>query len=132
MNSRGPGLGLFASLRVLLDSGFGLARNRLALLSVELEEEKARILSLLAYGAAALILLSAGSVFLAMFVTVLFWDSYRLLALGLFAAIFLTAGGVALVAAKRQGDAGSRLFSASLAELDKDRAALGGDAAQRR
>lgn len=132
MNSRGPELGLFASLRVLADSGLGLARNRLALLGVELEEEKLRILSLLGYGAAALILLGAGSVFLAIFLTVLLWDGYRLLALGVFAAIFLTAGGIALAAARHMGRAGGRLFSVSLAELDKDRAALDGDAAERR
>jgi len=123
---------MFASLRVLLHSGLGLVRTRLELFGVELEEEKFRLLSLLGYGAAALLLLSAGLVFLAIFLTVLFWDEHRLLVLGLFAAIFLGAGGVALYVAWRTGNAHGRLFAASLAELAKDRAALGADADEER
>lgn len=133
MASQEPGRGLLVSLRVLADSALGLARTRLELLGVELEEEKLRILGLLGYGAAALILLGAGLVFLAVFLTVLFWDGYRLLALGLFAAIFLSAGAIALARARHHGRASGRLFSASLAELHKDRAALsGGETPERR
>ncbi len=125
MNSQGPQPGLFASLRALLASTLDLARTRLELLGIELEEEKLRILSLLGYGVAALLLLCAGSVFLAIFLTVLFWDGYRLLALGLFTTLFLVTGGVALALAVNHGRAGSRLFSTSLAEMEKDRVALG-------
>lgn len=127
MSAQGSGRSLFASLQVLLGSGLDLVRNRLELLVVELEEEKFRLLSLLGYGAAALLLLSAGLVFLAIFLTVLFWDGYRLLALGAFAAIFLIAGAVALYVAWSQGRTQGRLFSASLAELAKDSSAVGGD-----
>ena len=127
MSSPGTGRGMFASLRVLLHSGLGLVRTRLELFGIELEEEKLRVLSLLGYGAAALLLLSAGLVFLAIFFTVLFWDEHRLLALGLFAAVFLSAGGLALYVAWRHANAKGRLFSASLAELAKDRAALVAD-----
>jgi uncharacterized membrane protein YqjE len=67
-------------------------QNRLQLLGVELAEERGRLLSLLTYGAIALICLSAGLVFLAVFLTVLLWDSHRLLALGMFSALFLGAG----------------------------------------
>lgn len=127
MSSPSPGGGLFASLRGLLDTALGLLKTRAELLAVELEEEKLRLLGLLGYGAAALLLLSAGLVFLAIFLTVLFWDGYRLLALGSFAAIFLAAGGVALFVARRHANAGGRLFAASLAELARDRAALKGE-----
>ncbi len=132
MSSLGAGRGLFASLRMLFDSGLGLAKTRLELLGVELEEEKLRILSILGYGAAALLLLGFGLVFFAIFLTVLFWDGYRLLALGLFSALFLGSGGIALSLAWRNGTAGSKLFAASLAELAKDRAALRGDEIQER
>ena len=132
MSAQGSGRGLFASLQALLGSGLGLVRNRLELLVVELEEEKFRLLTVLGYGAAALLLLSAGLVFLAIFLTVLFWDGYRLLALGAFAAIFLIAGAVALSVAWNQGKAQGRLFSASLAELARDRDALNVDKAEER
>lgn len=116
--------GLFSSLRGLAATGVATLQNRLELLSVELQEEKARLLGLLIYGAAALILLAAGVVFAAVFITVLLWDSHRLLALGVFSALFLAAGAVALVAARRLAVSASRPFEASLAELARDRAAL--------
>jgi uncharacterized membrane protein YqjE len=95
-------------------------QNRLQLLSVELAEVRARLLSLLAYGAVAFICLGAGLVFFAMFVTVLLWDSNRLLALGVFSALFLVAGSLTLMLALGRAKAGSNLFSASLAELRRD------------
>ena len=66
---------------------------------VELAEERLRLLSLVTYGAVAFICLSAGLVFLAVFLTVLLWDSNRLLALGIFSALFLGGGIVALMMA---------------------------------
>jgi len=116
--------GLFSSLRGLIATGVATLQVRLELLATELQEEKARILGLLAYGAAALILLAVGIVFLAIFFTVLLWDSHRLLALGICAALFLGAGGLALTVAMRLARSGSRLFAASLAELAQDRSAI--------
>jgi uncharacterized membrane protein YqjE len=127
IDTREPGSrsrGLFSSLRTLLASGVATVQTRLELLAVELQEERARVLGLLAYGAAAVLLLAAGAVFLAVFLTVLWWDSHRLLALGVFSALFLVAGVAALAFATRLARGGSRLFAASLAELAQDRAAL--------
>ena len=118
--------GLLASLRGLLGTGLGLLQTRLELLATELEEEKLRLLGLLGYGAAALLLLGAGIVFLAIFLTVLFWDSNRLLVLGSFTAAFLIGGGVTLFMAWRCAHTRTRLFSSSVAELAEDRAALAG------
>ncbi len=125
--------GLFASLKGLFGTSLALAQNRLQLLGVELAEERGRLLSLLTYGAIALICLSAGLVFLAVFLTVLLWDSHRLLALGVFSALFLGAGIATLLVAVNFARAGSKLFKASLAELARDREALaqGGASAPR-
>lgn len=119
--------GLFASLKGLFGTTLGLLQNRLQLLGVELAEERLRLLSLLTWGAVALVSLSAGLVFLAVFLTVLLWDSNRLLALGVFSALFLGGGIVALLMTLRLARAGSTLFTASLAELQKDRATLAAD-----
>lgn len=116
--------GLFASLKGLFGTSLALVQNRLQLLGVELAEERGRLLSLLTYGAIALICLSAGLVFLAVFLTVLLWDSHRLLALGVFSALFLGAGVATLLMAVNYARAGSTLFKASLAELARDREAL--------
>jgi uncharacterized membrane protein YqjE len=119
--------GLFASLKGLLGTSVGLFQNRLQLLGVELAEERLRLLSLLTYGAIAFVCLSAGIVFLAMFFTVLLWESHRLLVLGICTFLFLAAGGVALVLAMGRARAGGTLFSASLAELRRDGEHLTGD-----
>lgn len=120
--SRSPGL--VASLRGFARSSLALARTRLELLKVEAQEEAGRLAGLLAWSIAAVLLGIAGLVFLAVFLTVLWWDSHRLLALGVFAALFLASAGVAITAVRRLVGQGSRLFSASLAELRRDEAAL--------
>jgi len=123
--------GLFASSKGLLGTGVTLLHNRLELLGVELAEERSRLISLLVYGAAALVCLLTGLIFLAMLLTVMLWDNNRLLALGVFAALFIGAGSASLVFAMSQARAGSKLFSASLAELRKDRDALSANGATR-
>jgi len=119
---------LFASAKGAARTALTLGLNRLQLLGVELDEESTRLLSLLAYGAVALIAIAAGLVFLAVFLTVLFWDSNRLLALGVFSALFLGIGAMAAVVALGYARRKSVLFAASLAELRKDREVLGPEA----
>ena len=116
--------GLFASTKGLLGTGVTLLHNRLELLGVELAEERVRLVSLLAYGAAAVLCILAGLIFFAIFLTVLLWESNRLLALGAFSALFLGDGIASLMLAMSLARSGSKLFSASLAELRKDREAL--------
>ena len=123
--------GLFASTKGLLGTGVTLIHNRLELLGVELAEERVRLVSMLAYGGAAFLCISAGLVFLAIFLTVLLWDSNRLLALGVFSALFIGAGVSSLMLAMSLARGGSKLFSASLAELRKDRDALASESAAR-
>jgi uncharacterized membrane protein YqjE len=128
MTDSAPRGGLASSLRSLVGSTLGLLRTRLDLLSVELQEEKLRLFSMFIYGAVAIMLLSVGVVFLAVFVTVLLWDSHRLLALGIFSAIFLLGGTIALVMLAMLTRTRSKLFAASLAELAEDSAALQSEA----
>lgn len=126
MNPLPPTGGLFASLRGLIATAIALLRTRLELFATELEEEKLRLLSIVMYGAAAFFMLYAGVLLLAIFLTVLFWDSHRLLVLGGLTAIFLACGFGAILLVLRQVRAGSRLFSASLAELAQDHQAMQG------
>jgi len=76
------------------------------------------------FGSIALFCLAVGSVFFAIFVTVLLWESHRLLVLGGLAVLFFSLGGVAVAMFRARASVGSRLFSASLAELGKDRQQL--------
>lgn len=116
--------GLLASLRGATRTGVALIRTRLELLKVEAEEEIGRIAGLLLWGAVAALCGVLGFAFLGVFVTVLLWDSHRVLALGVFTALFLAAAGIASAITLRLARRGSRLFAASLAELKRDEAAL--------
>ena len=121
-----PGGGLMASILRLLSTLTAIGRNRLSLLAVELEEERNRVLAVLAWGAVALLLLVFGLVFVALLIAVVLWDSHRLLALGGIAVAFLGGAGLCWWQATRIRRDGGSLFAASLGELAQDQALLGG------
>lgn len=116
-----PGKSLGSRLRDYTAGALGILQTRLELLATELQEEKLRLGTLLGYAAAAFFFLGFGAVLLALFLTVLLWDSHRLLALGVFTALFLAIGIIAALAAARIGRQGTRLFAASISELAQDR-----------
>ena len=120
----GPPQRLSASLRGLTASLFELLQLRLELLGVEAREEVLRVGGMLIYGALAVAFLSLGLGFLAILITVALWDSHRLLALAVFATLFLALGGVSAYLAQLRVLSGSHLFSASVEELKQDRESL--------
>ncbi len=115
---------LAASLQGLAGTVLTLLQVRLELLSVEAQEEVVRIVGLLLFGAAAVVLLALGLGFLAILLTVAWWETQRLLALAVFATLFLVLGGVAGGLAYLRARRGSALFASSLAELRQDREQL--------
>lgn len=115
---------LYSSLRGFAKTSVALLRTRLELLKVEALEEVCRIRGAFFWGIAALVLGVTGALFLAMFLTVLFWDSHRLLVLGSFTALFVTGAAVAFGISLRLVRQESQLFAASLAELRRDERAL--------
>ena len=84
--------GFISRLRGLLADALELAHVRLELLALEAREESARLLAVLLCALAAAAFLCLGLAFLAVFLTVLLWDEHRLLALGVFTALFLGGG----------------------------------------
>lgn len=116
--------GLLSSLRGFAATAVALVRTRLELLKIESQEEIGRVAGVLLWGMAAILLAVVGVTFLAVFVTVLLWDTHRVVALGIFSALFLAAAAVAIATALRLYRQGSRLFAASLAELRHDEDAL--------
>lgn len=116
--------GVLNSLRGLAATLVGVAQTRLEILSTEIQEEKIRLGQILVLGFAALFLFALGLVFLAVFLTVLLWDSHRLLVLGALTLFFFGGGTLAALLAKSRAGEGSRLFTASLGELAKDKQRL--------
>ncbi len=113
--------GLFGSLRRLVANATVVLGTRLELLANEVEEEKLRLARLALLGGLAFLFASLAILLATVFVVVLFWDSHRLLVLGGLAALFVLLAVFTARALRAEARSGSKLFSASLAELAKDR-----------
>lgn len=111
-------------LRSLLGAASGLAHSRLALIGTELREEQGRFARLLLGGCAALVLgglgLGAASVALLLALS----EAHRVVAALALALVFLAACAYALLGLRRLLQDRTAPFAASLAELERDRAAL--------
>jgi uncharacterized membrane protein YqjE len=97
-----------------------MVQTRLALASVEMEEQSQRYLGYLLMSLLALFLFGIAVVLLALFVIILFWDTHRIEAvLGMAALFALAALGVGMKV--RAGFAAQApLLSATMGELQKD------------
>lgn len=126
MNEKTPGgsKGLLESLTVLATTFVAIAHTRLELLSTDLEEERAHLLSLLVLTLAALFCLGAGVMLAAILLVAVFWDTHRLLVLGSLAGFFLAVGYATWRFAMHKAKSRPRPFAASLLELLKDRQQL--------
>ena len=111
---------MLASLRSLAATAVEVLRTRFQLVATELEEERNRLLRLLALSLAAAFFLALGIVSLTFFVIILAWDNHRVLAAGLLTAAYLGIGAILALYARNAAKAQAKLFSASLAELRKD------------
>ena len=120
----GGGKGLLESLTAMAATLVAIAHTRLELLSADVEEDRAQVLSLLMLAMAALFFLGVGLVLAAILLVVAFWDTHRLLVLGSLAGFFLAAGMAAGAYALHKAKTRPRLFAASLSELFKDRQQL--------
>jgi uncharacterized membrane protein YqjE len=116
--------GLLDSIRKLALTLTGVLQTRLGIFATELEEAKLQLSQLLLLGLVALFCLGLGIVLLAVFFVVLFWDSYRLAVLGVMAGVFLGMGIFAVLALRAKAAENTEMFSATLAELAKDREQL--------
>lgn len=116
--------GLLESLTVLATTLVAIAHTRLDLLSTDLEEDREHFLSILELSLAALFCLGVGMVLATILLVVAFWDTYRLLVLGLLAGFFLAVGIGTWGFAMHKARTKPKLFAASLAELYKDREQL--------
>lgn len=118
------GAGLMGSIRQLLSTVTSIASTRLELLANEVQEERLRLTQMLLFTLFALFCFGVGILLLTAFIVVLFWDDHRLAVLGALSAIFFALGALTAMLLRSKAQAKPRLFSASLAELAKDRAQL--------
>ena len=115
---------LRGALARLADALLGLARTRLELATVEYAEERRRVAT-----EVALLLGGVGCVLFALLfaaaaVVIVFWDSYRMAAVVGVVIFFAAAGAVLLWRRAEIAHTSPTPFGATVAELEKDRAAL--------
>ncbi|MCC6531004.1 MAG: phage holin family protein [Burkholderiales bacterium] len=111
---------VLASLRSLGASAVGIARTRLQLLANELEEQRARTLQMVVWGAIALFCAAVGILLLSAWIVVALWDQYRLATIAVLALIYFAGCVAALKRLKTKAAERPKLFASSLAELRRD------------
>ena len=109
------------SWKLLLAGVTSAFHTRFELLVTELEEEKERVKRSFVLLLLAFIGLGLGFILLNIFVVALFWDKGWIAAIGVLALIYLGVGACAVVALRQRVLAHPGLFTATLAELGKDR-----------
>ena len=98
---------------------------RLELFGVELREQLDRWLRVCVLASAAVVLGCAALAFLAVLVTVAFWEGHRLLALGAFTLLFLAGAGWCAHRLSALLTGAPAPFAATIAEFRKDAKAVG-------
>lgn len=97
-----------------------MIHTRLELAAVEVQEEAHRLAAYLAWMLLAVFLAAGAALFAALFVVVLFWDDYRLQAVGGMAVLFALACAVIVMKVRASFASRPPLLAATLAELRKD------------
>lgn len=117
--------GLMESVKRLAASLTSIVSTRLELLVNEFNEERLRLTEMLLFTLCALFCFGMGLLLLTVFIVVLFWDDHRLAVIGTLCVIFFSLGSFVVTMLRSKAQQKSKLFSASLAELSKDREQLG-------
>ncbi len=115
---------LRGALARMADALLGLVRTRLELATLEYTEERGRIGRQLALLLAGLGCLLFALLFAAIAVVAYFWDTYRITAILSVGGFFAVVGGALLWRRAEIANTAPAPFGATLAELEKDRAAL--------
>ena len=114
-----------------VNSALALAHTRVELASVELAEERERLKRSAMLIACAVFMLSFAVLGVAAWIVVYFWDTHRLEAIAVVTLVFALAGGFFLWRNAALAHESPEPFSATLAELAKDRTWLTGGSEHR-
>jgi len=118
--------GLFESLKNLAKTFLAVVQTRIEIFASEIDEERARLARIAVLAAVAALCVALAVVLAVFFLVVLFWDTNRLLAIGVLAGVFAVGGIVACLGLRAAISQRSKFLSATLAELRKDRTKLEG------
>ena len=116
--------GLLDALRVMGGTLNEILQTRAALVSVELREEIERRKRMLALAALGFAFLHMALLLATLLVTVVFWDTHRVAAIGAMTVLYLACGAVAVKRLRDEALASPAPFAASLAEVERDLASM--------
>jgi uncharacterized membrane protein YqjE len=125
MEARLPGSsGLLGSLRGLADGLLGSAHDRLELLTIELHEEKYRLIQSFIWISSIVFLAALALVFVSFALVVLMWDTARMTVITILAAGYVAGLVAAVIGFKNYLKRQPRPFAGTLAELRNDRSCI--------
>jgi len=116
---------MLGSARELARTLLAFAETRTRLAATELEEQSIRLVEILLWLAAALFFAGVSLLFIAVMIVLHFWESDRVLAAGLIAALFVGAGLLSALVVRSRMRERPKFLAATLAELQRDKDRLG-------
>lgn len=119
-----PPLGLLATLSNLVNTLISTIHTRLQLLALDLEEDRIYVLLMVKLMLITAFCVGMGIILLVVLVAVVFWDTHRVLTLGLLSGGFFAMAFINWRYAAFKAMQKPTLFTSSLGELLKDKQAL--------
>ena len=119
-----PSAGILSSIRALADSLLGIVHDRLELVSLELREEKLRLIQIFIWISAAIFTGMMAVTFASITIVYLLWESARLAALGGLTLLYTGAAVTIVVCFRRYVSRQPKPFAASLGEMKVDRTCI--------
>lgn len=113
-------MALLATAGRIASTLVAMVATRLELAAVEFQEDARRLLGYLAWSMLAVFLAAGAAMLVALFVILLFWDTYRLQAVGGMALVLGAAAFLIVASVRSKLNAQAPLFADTLAELRKD------------
>jgi uncharacterized membrane protein YqjE len=116
--------GFLSSIRDLADSLLSSVHDRIELVSVELQEEKYRLIQIFIWISAAIFTGMMAITFASITIVYLFWENARIAALSGLTALYTVALGAIVFGFRRYLARQPRPFSGTLQEMKLDRACI--------
>ncbi len=116
--------GLLHSIRHFGAALLAAGQTRLEILATEIEEERMRLEQLLLLALAAAFCLGMGLVLVVAFIVIYFWDTHRLLTVGVLALAFLSVAAACATGLYAKLKSRPKPFAVTRGELAKDVHAL--------
>jgi uncharacterized membrane protein YqjE len=116
--------GLLGSLRGFADGLLGTIHDRVELLSIELHEEKYRLIQIFIWISATVFTGMLAIIFASLVIVYCFWETARLPVLASLAGVYLAAFVGVVIYFRRFLSGQPKPFAATLGELKEDRACI--------